>query len=104
MELQGARVLVTAGSRRLGAEIAVDLAAGGADVAITYRTSPRDADETLARIRAHGVAGHAVQADLADATSAAGCVHAAAELLDGLDGVVHCASAGFRGTDLADLT
>lgn len=104
MELGGARVLVTAGSRRLGAEIAVDLARGGADVAITYRSSRAAAEATVERIRAHGVAGHALPADLADAAAAAGAPVAAAELLGGLDAVVHAASDGFVPKPLAELT
>ena len=54
------------------------------DVCITHRRT--DPAATLERVRAHGVAGHAVPADLADPTAAEAAVHAAAELLDGLDG------------------
>lgn len=103
-ELHGRRILVTAGSRRLGAALAVDLAASGADVAITYRSSRRDAEAVVAQIRGRGVAGHALEADLADGLAARGAVLEAAELLGGLDGVVHCASSGFRPTPLAELT
>jgi pteridine reductase len=104
MDLLSARILVTGGSRRLGAELAVDLAAHGSDVCVTWRTSQRDADNTVERIRAHGVEGHAVHADLADAEQARACVHAAAELLGGLDAVVHGASGGFVPTPLAAIT
>jgi pteridine reductase len=102
VQIDGSRILVTGGGRRLGAELAVDLAAAGADVCITHhRTDPA---ATLERVRAHGVAGHAVRADLADATAAEAAVHAAAELLDGLDAIVHAAAGGFTPAPLAEVT
>jgi len=102
MQLEGARVLVTAGSRRLGAELAVDLAAHGAQVVISYRTSKADADETLTRLAGQSSrSGRAIRADLADAGEAGRVVHASAAALGGLDAVIHCASAGFRPTPLA---
>jgi NAD(P)-dependent dehydrogenase (short-subunit alcohol dehydrogenase family) len=103
-ELRGRRILVTAGARRLGAALAVDLAAAGAHVAVTYRSSRADADDVVGRIRALGVGGHAIEVDLADGLAARAAVHEAADRLEGLDGVVHCASAGFRPTPLAELT
>jgi NAD(P)-dependent dehydrogenase (short-subunit alcohol dehydrogenase family) len=102
VQLAGSRILVTGGARRLGAELAVDLAAAGADVCITHHRA--DPTATLERVGAHGVAAHAVQADLADPAAAEAAVHAAAELLDGLDGVVHAAAAGFVPTPLAEIT
>ena len=43
-------VLVTGGSRGIGAEVAVKAAAEGATVAVHYRTAPEAAQRTLARI------------------------------------------------------
>ena len=97
VDLPDAKILVTGGGRRLGAAIALDLAAAGAAVCVTYRSAPPE--ESLA---AAGV--QAVRADLADPAQAVGAVEEAAELLGGLDGVVHAASAGFRGVALADIT
>ena len=96
MELAGARILVTAGSRRLGAAIAIDLAGWGADVAISYRTRPADAEAVVAEIAGLGRSAFAVRADVARRGDAHAAVRAAAEALGGLDGVVHCASAGSR--------
>lgn len=104
MELAGARILVTAGSRRLGAAIAIDLAGWGADVAITYRTRPEDAEAVVAEIAGLGRSAFAVRADVARRDDAHAAVRAAAEALGGLDGVVHCASAGFAPKPLAELT
>jgi NAD(P)-dependent dehydrogenase (short-subunit alcohol dehydrogenase family) len=104
MQIAGSRILVTAGSRRIGAAIALDLAAAGADVAVSYRTRPADADAVRARIEALGVRAATVRADLADPDQARAAVHGAADALGGLEGVVHCASAGFAPKPLAELT
>ena len=45
--LLGKTALVTGGGRRIGREIALGLAAAGADVTITYRNSRTEAEETL---------------------------------------------------------
>jgi NAD(P)-dependent dehydrogenase (short-subunit alcohol dehydrogenase family) len=104
MEIAGARILVTAGSRRLGAALALDLAAAGAHVAISYRTSRADAEAVQAQIEAHGVRAAIVHADLADAADARAAGPAAADALGGLDGVVHSASGGFAPKPLHELT
>ncbi|MGD0948523.1 MAG: SDR family NAD(P)-dependent oxidoreductase [Candidatus Binatia bacterium] len=65
--LQGTVAVVTAGARRLGRAIALALAQAGCNVAITFRSSPADADATLENLRATGVNSLAVQADVADA-------------------------------------
>ncbi len=97
VDLPDAKILVTGGGRRLGAAIALDLAAAGASVCVTYRSAPPD--DALA---AAGV--QAVRADLAVPAEAIAAVEEAARLLGGLDGVVHGASAGFRAVALADIT
>src|SRR3954447_2988488 len=97
VDLPDAKILVTGGGRRLGAAIALDLAAAGAAVCVTYRSAPPEDAIAAAGIRA-------VSADLADPAEAVAAVEEAARLLGGLDGVVHAASAGFRGVALADIT
>jgi NAD(P)-dependent dehydrogenase (short-subunit alcohol dehydrogenase family) len=104
VDVAGARILVTAGSRRLGAAIATDLAGWGADVAVTYRTRPEDAEAIVAAIADHGRSGFAVRADLTRRDDVHAAVRAASEALGGLDGVVHCASGGFAPRPLAELT
>ncbi len=97
VDLLDAKILVTGGGRRLGEAIALDLAAAGAAVCVTYRSAPPEESLAAAGVRA-------VRADLADPAQAVGAVEEAARLLGGLDGVIHAASAGFRGVALADIT
>ena len=97
VDLPDAKILVTGGGRRLGAAIALDLAAAGAAVCVTHRSAPPEDAIAAAGIRT-------VQADLADPAAAVAAVEEAARLLGGLDGVVHAASAGFRGVPLAEIT
>jgi NAD(P)-dependent dehydrogenase (short-subunit alcohol dehydrogenase family) len=52
--LAGAHVLVTGGTRGLGRAIALELAARGARVAVTWTRDERAAEETLAALRAAG--------------------------------------------------
>jgi NAD(P)-dependent dehydrogenase (short-subunit alcohol dehydrogenase family) len=63
MELAGRVALIT-GGRRIGAVIASELARGGADVALVYRRSRAEAEETADSLRALGRRVFLVQADL----------------------------------------
>ena len=54
MQLEGKVVLVTGSAKRLGREIALALAAGGADIAVHYRNSSSDAQSTVQEIKELG--------------------------------------------------
>jgi hypothetical protein len=58
--------LVTGGARRLGREIALELAAQGWGVAVHYGNSQAQAQATVQELRALGAEAHAFAADLAD--------------------------------------
>jgi pteridine reductase len=92
MELDGARVLVCGGGRRLGRAIAEDLVAAGCRVAVSSRAAVDPIDAV------------ALVADLADPVAARRVVEEAATALGGLDGVVYAAGGAFVPTDLADVT
>jgi NAD(P)-dependent dehydrogenase (short-subunit alcohol dehydrogenase family) len=65
---QGGRpaALVTAGARRIGRAIALNLAQRGFDIAIHYNASKQDAETLAAEIRNLGVASHTVACDFFD--------------------------------------
>lgn len=63
---QHSAALVTGAGKRLGREIALRLAASGWDVAIHYRHSEADAQQTASDCRKLGVRSQAWHADLAD--------------------------------------
>jgi NAD(P)-dependent dehydrogenase (short-subunit alcohol dehydrogenase family) len=64
--LAGKTALVTGAAKRIGREIALRLAAAGANVAITYLGSQQQAESTVRDIAGHGVEAFAVRADLRD--------------------------------------
>ncbi len=66
MNLRGKTALVTGGAKRIGRAIALALAGRGCHVAITYRSSKREAEQTAAAIRRKGVRALAVEADQRD--------------------------------------
>ncbi len=101
-ELKGQTVLIT-GGRRVGAELALELAERGAKVAMTYRSSRQTIEETIAAIRERGGQGLALAADLSDPAQAARAVEETVQTLGGLAALVNMASA-FRRTPFHDLT
>jgi NAD(P)-dependent dehydrogenase (short-subunit alcohol dehydrogenase family) len=70
------RVALITGGKRIGTVVATELARGGADVALVYRSSRAEAEETADVIRALGRRALALQADLSD-------VNAAQRVIDG---------------------
>jgi len=107
MELTGKRALVTGASRGIGAAIAQQLAARGADVAITYERSADKAAEVVNAIESHGRRGFAIRADSADPTAIRRSVDEAVGKLGGLDIIVNNAGIARYGTvaeaDLSDI-
>lgn len=62
--LSGKSALVTGGARRLGRGIALALAAAGANVAVTWRTSGPEAAQTVNDLTALGVRATAIECDV----------------------------------------
>lgn len=69
-KLSGKVIIVTGGSRGIGAEIAKELAYHGAKVVINYNSSPDRALEVVGEIENFGGVAFASQADVADASQA----------------------------------
>lgn len=102
-DLAGKRVLVTGGSRGIGAGIALLLAERGADVAISYERAADRAQDIVGQIESKGRRGIAIQADAADPQAVKRLVDAAAGELGGLDILVNNAGA-FRPSAIATAT
>ena len=66
MKLDGKAAVVTGGGTGVGRATALELARGGCSVLVNYSKSRDDAEQTAAEVRAAGVKGIAVQADVAD--------------------------------------
>ena len=67
--LHGKTALVTGAARRLGRASAVALAQAGADVAITFRNSAREARETVVDLSGFGARAFALRCDVTDEAS-----------------------------------
>lgn len=66
MQLKGRVALVTGSTRDVGRQIALSLAAEGADVAIHHNDSPDEAAAVVSEIRAKGGKANSYQANVAD--------------------------------------
>jgi NAD(P)-dependent dehydrogenase (short-subunit alcohol dehydrogenase family) len=90
--LSGKTVLVTGAARRLGRAIALAAAEAGASVAITYRTSAREAETLVAELAKHGGEALALRCDVTDETSVSAMVKETASELGGIDVLVNNAA------------
>jgi NAD(P)-dependent dehydrogenase (short-subunit alcohol dehydrogenase family) len=62
--LKGKTILITGGAKRIGREIALRLASAGADIAITYLSSQREAQRTTVDVSSCGVRCVSLRCDL----------------------------------------
>ncbi|MBX2805049.1 MAG: glucose 1-dehydrogenase [Hyphomicrobiales bacterium] len=83
------KVLVTGGSRGIGAAIAKEMASEGADVAFTWFSSAEAAEATAASIRRNGARACAIHADSGDGDAVRAATTSAHEQLGGLDILVN---------------
>jgi len=101
--LAGSAALVTGGARRIGRAIALRLAASGANVAITYRDSQPEAEDTVRALAALDVDAFAVRTDLADPESIRQSVAAVIDEFGRLDLLVNNAGL-FEQAALQEIT
>lgn len=96
-ELAGKAVLITGGSRGLGATLAQTFADRGADVAISYVASAEKAAAVVEKLKAKGVRTIAIQSDQADLGSAKPLIDGVIAEFGKLDILVNNAGIAIQG-------
>ncbi len=91
MELPGRVALIT-GGKRIGAVVATELARGGADIALVYRRSRGEAEETADAARALGRRALVLQGDLRQPDNCERLVDETVDALGRIDILVNMAS------------
>ncbi|PDT31028.1 oxidoreductase [Rhizobium sp. L9] len=100
--LNGKVVLVTGGSRGLGAATTEAFADHGADVAISYAASADKAAAVVEKLRAKGVRAIAVKSDQADLASAKPLIDRVIAEFGRLDILVNNAAIAIQGQNIDD--
>jgi len=98
MNISGKVALITGSAKRIGRFTAIELAKRGARVAIHYRSSAQDANESLRLIQAEGGSGALFQADLSDVSAIQEMFQKLDGEFGGLDILVNSASTFHTGT------
>jgi NAD(P)-dependent dehydrogenase (short-subunit alcohol dehydrogenase family) len=98
MNISGKVALITGSAKRIGRLTAIELAKRGARVAIHFRNSEREANETLRLIQSEGGSGALLQADLSDLRTIGEMFQKLNEKFGGLDILVNSASTFHTGT------
>src|SRR6202158_1414309 len=101
--LQGKTALLPGAARRLGRASAIALAQAGADVAITFRNSAREARETVVDLSACGVRAFALRCDVTDEASVRAMMKDAGQQLGRIDILVNNA-ANYETAEFEKLT
>ena len=101
--LRGKSALVTGGARRIGRGIALALASSGADVAISYRTSQAEAEQTARDLEALGIRALAVECDVRSELSVRSAIDAVTARFGRLDLLVNNAAV-FASSPLESLS
>jgi pteridine reductase len=105
MSTSAKRVALVTGSgkKRVGWHIADALAGRGYDIAVHYRTSAREATETVEHLRSRGVGVIAFQADLAEESAVHDLMRGVQDHFGRIDVLVNCAAV-YKAKRLEDVT
>ena len=101
--LKGKTVLVTGAAKRIGGAIALALAERGANVAITYLASQKEAEKTVRALATHDIDALAVRCDLSDPESIQQTMAAVIEEFGQLDLLINNAGI-FASEALEDIS
>jgi NAD(P)-dependent dehydrogenase (short-subunit alcohol dehydrogenase family) len=96
-------ILITGAARRIGKQLALDLAAAGHDIVIHCNTSRGEAEEVAAAIRALGRRAAIVQGDLSDANVPDRLIREATAAMGALTVLINNASV-FEPDDVGAIT
>lgn len=102
MQLANRFILIT-GAKRIGAVLAAEVARLGADVALSFNSSRREAEEAAAAVRQAGRRAVVIRADLSAPDQGQALVDQVAREFGRLDILVNMASV-YRKTPLEDVT
>jgi NAD(P)-dependent dehydrogenase (short-subunit alcohol dehydrogenase family) len=102
-KLSGKTVLITGGARRLGRAIALGLAEAGADVAITFRNSAREAQHAVIDVGSFGGRAVALRCDITDEKSVRLAIRETVKELGGIDILVNNA-ANYETAEFGEIT
>lgn len=105
LSTSGKRVALVTGSgtKRVGWHVADALAGRGYDIAVHYRTSAKEAAETVEHLLSLGVEAVAFRADLAEESAVRDLVCGALDYFGRLDVLVNCAAV-YKPTRLEEVT
>ena len=103
MNLEGKAVLVTGGTKGIGAATAIEFANHGADVAILGRYDDDEAKKVIAAIIEKGQKCIMIVADMAKPEDATRAIEETIKGLGGIDVIFHNAGGGFPG-GILDVT
>ena len=90
--LRGKAAFITGGARRLGRATALAMAEAGADVAITFRNSAREAQHTVIDLSSFGVRAVALRCDVTDEKSVKAAIKEVGKELGAIDILVNNAA------------
>ncbi len=103
MSLLGKTAVITGGAKRLGRASALELARAGADVAITFNRSAREAQHTVVDLAGLGVRAFALPCDVTSEKSVRAMVKDAVRELGGIDILVNNA-ANYETQEFEEIT
>ncbi|GAA4430353.1 SDR family oxidoreductase [Georgenia halophila] len=88
------RIVITGADSGIGKATAVQLAARGRQIVVTWHHDRRGAEQTAKEVRAAGATAHVRHLDLTDPPSGTALVDEVADLMGGVDTLVMCSGTG----------